>query len=350
MNRIDSASLPLSPPDLYVALADLLAQLPAGKVTTYGTLAAALGDRVAARWVGQTLLRDNRAANWPTHRVVRAEGILGGFRDDNIDEKVRCLEQDGVQVLDGRIDLDRFGMSDFQSNAPLATLREHQESLRRRLATESSPTEAVTLVAGVDVSYRTTSQGSEAVAAYALIDVTSELDERREPVWSHVVRQPVTFPYITSYLAFRELPVLLTLLEAVEKQAPKPDVIMVDGSGILHPRRMGIASMLGVLTDHPTIGVTKKRLLGREVRAQDPSEDRVVGQLELAQVVEEDEVLGWAIWPRSGTRRPLYVSPGHRIDHVTSRDVTVRTLGSGRLPEPIYWADRLSRAVAKESL
>jgi len=334
-------------PDLLEELKRLLAQVPPGRVTTYGSLAAALGDRIAARWVGQVLLHDERVIDRPTHRVVRAGGELGQFPGGDVALKERLLKDEGVAVTDQRVDLEQHGFAEFESSRPLAQLRQQQEALRERLVLPSGSggsagvSDTISLVAGVDVSY----QGDEAVAAYALIELGQGRAEASEPVWSHVVRQRVTFPYISSYLAFRELPVLLTLLKEVASQSPLADIILVDGSGILHPRRMGIASMLGVLSGQPTIGVTKKRLIGREESTAE--EGSPVELPAAAPMVHEQEQLGWAVWPRSGTRRPLYVSPGHLIDLATSRDIVLRSLGERRLPEPIYWADRLSRAAAR---
>src|SRR5207244_392523 len=94
-------------------------------------------------------------------------------------------------------------------------------------------------VGGVDVSYRGAHEG---VAAYALVEVASG-----KLVWSTMIRRPVRFPYITSYLTFRELPLLVALIEEVRAQDRLAPVVMVDGTGRLHPRRAGIASHLGVV-------------------------------------------------------------------------------------------------------
>ena len=86
---------------------------------------------------------------------------------------------------------------------------------------------------------------------------------RAELVWSAKIRRAIRFPYITSYLTFRELPILLELLGEVRAAGRMAPVLLVDGSGILHPRRFGVASHLGVAADAATIGVTKKLLCGK---------------------------------------------------------------------------------------
>lgn len=111
------------------------------------------------------------------------------------------------------------------------------------------------LVAGVDVSYRPPNQ---AIAAYARFDVVTQ-----QLVWSTTIQRTTSFPYIPSYLAFRELPVLIDLLDHVQRHDCMAQMLMVDGSGILHPRSAGLATLLGIVADLPTVGVAKKLLCGR---------------------------------------------------------------------------------------
>jgi deoxyribonuclease V len=150
------------------------------------------------------------------------------------------------------------------------------------------------------------------------------------------VRRRVAFPYISTYLSFREMPILLDLLAEVRAAGRLAEVVLVDGSGILHHRHAGIASHLGVVASLATVGVTKKLLCGRvDMRDMAPGESRPV--------VHEDELTGVALRPTAGSLRPIFISPGHRMD-VTSCEQLVRRLLTGRrLPEPIYWADRFSR-------
>ena len=173
------------------------------------------------------------------------------------------------------------------------------------------------------------------MAAYALVEVaTGEL------LWSTTIRRAAGFPYISSYLTFRELPLLIELIDTVRAQDRIAPVILVDGTGILHPRRAGIASHLGVVTGLPTIGVTKKLLCGQvDIAGLQPLESRPV--------VLDDQPVGAAIRSTSGSRRPLFISPGSGLNLASAEQIVRAVLSGRRLPLPLYWADRLSRNHAK---
>jgi deoxyribonuclease V len=317
-------------PDLPECLGRLLAQVPRGRATTYGDLADALGDRIAARWVGHFAMHHEHDARCACHRVVRADGQLGGYVDGPA-AKRRRLEAEGVAVAGGAVRLAECGFRDFVSERPLAELRRAQESLVER-ASLAPPRKATKLVGGVDVSYAASGEG---VAAYVLVEL-----DTGETLWHATLRRPVLFPYISSYLSFRELPLLLELMELVRAEGRGCDVLMVDGTGRLHPRHAGIATHLGVVARQPTIGVTKKLLCGRvDVHRMRPMESRPV--------LLEGHPIGAALRPTSGSRRPIYVSPGHRVDLALAEALVRRLLTGRRLPEPLYQADRLSRAEAR---
>ena len=162
------------------------------------------------------------------------------------------------------------------------------------------------------------------------------------PVWHTTLRRSVIFPYITSYLSFRELPLLLELLDSVRAVGRGCDVLLVDGSGMLHHRHAGIATHLGVVANQATIGVTKKLLCGQvDIADMTPLESRPV--------VLEGRAIGAAIRPTAGSHRPIFISPGHRLDAAFAENVVRRLLRGRRLPEPLYWADRFSRAAAREA-
>lgn len=318
------------PPDLEHELRGLWRQVPRGRVTTCGTLAEALGDVVASRWIGKFLRDHLHGRDCPCHRVLLATGELGGYIGGDLAEKTRRLQRDGVTVVEGRVDLQAFGHAGFESSRPLALLAGQQQSLLARLRLEyDGPPPA--LIGGVDVSYA----GDEGVAAYALVELAGG-----RLLWSTTIRRRVAFPYITSYLAYRELPLLLELLDAVRRQDRLADVLLVDGSGVLHPRGAGIAAQLGIVADVPTVGVTKKLLCGRvALDGMKPGEAR--------SITVDGAAAGIAIRHRPKSPRPLFVSPGHRVTVELSGEL-VRNLLLGRnLPEPIYWADRLSRREAK---
>lgn len=319
------------PPDLFQSLRELLAQIPAGRVATYGALATALGNRVAARWIGDNTLHHPHDEYCPCHRVVRSDGDIGLYIAGGAKAKGARLISEGVPVRENKVDLELFGFDEFKSDRPLERLRRLQEEAMRLVSLEG-PDTVPEFVGGVDVSYPAKDEG---VAAYALVRV-----ENGELVWSATVRRPVRFPYISTYLTFRELPILLDLLEMVRRAGKLYEPLLVDGSGILHPRHVGVASHFGVTGSVATVGVTKKLLCGEvDIAGMLPLESRPV--------LEGTRRIGSAIRPTKGSSRPIFVSPGHRVGLPLAETMVRRVLFGRRLPEPLYWADRLSRAVGR---
>ena len=315
-------------PDLTRHLQTLLQQIPAGSVTTCGDLAEALGNPIAARWVGHFALHHDHQAGCVCHRIARAGGQLGEYIAGSLQTKARRLAAEGVVVRQGTVDLRQYGFDQFVSDRPLEKLRQVQESLVAKVSLRPRR-RMPKLVGGVDVSYP---QADVGVAAFALVET-----ETGRLAWSTSIRSRVVFPYITSYLSFRELPILLELLDEVRAVGRQAEVLLVDGSGILHQRHAGIATHLGVVAALPTIGITKKLLCGRvDLEAMQPGESRPV--------IHEDRLIGVALRPTAGSRRPIFVSPGHRVDVAFAERLVRRLLSGRRLPEPLYWADRLSRA------
>jgi deoxyribonuclease V len=237
----------LAVPDMPDALCRLLAQVPPGRVTTYGALAEALGNKIAARWVGHFLMHHEHTAACPCHRVLRVDGRLGQYVAD-VAVKAQKLAAEDVEVRAEAVDLARYEYHALVSDRPLARLARLQKSIERQVSLRG-PRRMPRQIAGVDVSY---AGPDDAAAAYAVVDVRSG-----QLAWSHVIRRPVRFPYISTYLSFREIPILLDLLDEVRAAGRLTRIVLVDGAGVLHPRRAGIASHLGVLAGLTTIGVTK---------------------------------------------------------------------------------------------
>lgn len=317
-------------PDLAADLCTLIAQIPRGQVATCGGLAHALGDIAASRWIGHFLLHHAHDAACHCHRVVRAGGALGGYVDGGQAAKQLRLEGEGIEfAANGTLDLARYEAGAFQSSRPLAALRDWQS----RVAGECEPCAAVVdarLIAGLDVSYR---ESGAAEATCALVDGAGTLLDAR------TVRVETNMPYIPGYLAFRELPALLRLFALLQDDGLRPDAWMIDGAGSLHPRRMGIARTFGLLVRRPTVGVTKKLLHGRL------SEENAEGW---RPIHDETGLLGAALPPWPARRRPIYVSPGFGLNVPQAVELTRAMLVGRRLPAPIYWADRLSRAAARQ--
>ena len=180
--------------------------------------------------------------------------------------------------------------------------------------------EGISLIAGVDVSIGR--QGSIGRAAVVVLKYPSlEIAEES------VNEGPVTMPYIPGLLSFRELPLILP---AIEKLKLTPDLFIVDGQGIAHPRRLGIAAHLGLFTGKPTIGCAKSRLCG---------EHREVGESKgsAVELVDGDEVIGRVVRTREGCK-PVYISVGHKLS-LENAVKWVLELSSGyRLPAPVRQA------------
>jgi Deoxyinosine 3''endonuclease (endonuclease V) len=182
----------------------------------------------------------------------------------------------------------------------------------------------VRFVAGIDVGFeqsRTVTRAGVAVL---------RLPELK--LCEHVMTcRPTRFPYIPGLLAFREIP---AMLDALAKTQQVPDLLLCDGQGLAHPRRFGIACHLGVLTDIPSIGVAKTRLLGEHEPVPDARGAWRV-------LTHDGEIVGAALRSRVHTK-PLYVSPGHRVSLPVAIRCVMACTTRYRLPETTRWAHRLA--------
>jgi deoxyribonuclease V len=206
-------------------------------------------------------------------------------------------------------------------------------ALQRRLApgvVTEGRADAVRLIAAADVAYIERAPAWAASTARAAVLVMSYPE--LEVVEQHVVTCPVTFPYVPGLLSFREIPALAAALERVQRV---PDLLLVDGQGIAHPRRLGIASHVGLLADIPTIGCAKSRLCGD---AAEPGPERGA----VSPLVDGGETVGAVLRTRTGVA-PLYVSVGHCIGLEEAVGWVLRLATRFRLPEPARLADRLSK-------
>jgi len=138
-----------------------------------------------------------------------------------------------------------------------------------------------------------------------------------------VAEDKIAFPYIPGLLSFRESPLILA---ACEKLCNVPDLVLIDGHGIAHPRRFGLASHLGLSLNLPTIGCAKSILCGRH----QPVAEEAGSHTEL---LDNEELIGAALRTKSGVR-PVYVSVGHRIDLASALQWVIKCCRGYRLPEP----------------
>jgi len=190
-----------------------------------------------------------------------------------------------------------------------------QQRLARLVSTEAGPT-VLQRVAGVDISSRG-SRGDGVAAVVVLSFPQLELLEVQ------VITQQIGFPYVPGLLSFREAPLIAA---ACERLTTAPDLILVDGQGIAHPRRFGLASHLGLLLDVSTIGCAKSLLVG----SHGPL-DEAAGKY--VEITHEGDVIGAALRTRSGVR-PVYVSIGHKVDLGSALSWTLGCCRGLRLPEP----------------
>lgn len=198
-----------------------------------------------------------------------------------------------------------------------------QEQLRHQVVT-SDCLAKVKYVAGVDIGFENNyaiSKAAVAVLTYPELELVEQA----------IARIPTAFPYVPGYLSFREIPAILAALPQLKTT---PDLILCDGQGLAHPRRLGLACHLGVLLDLPTIGVAKSLLIGKheavalEKGSQQP-------------LMDGAETIGMVL--RSRTKvKPIYVSIGHKISLPTAVEYVQGCLTKYRLPETTRWADKLA--------
>ncbi len=191
----------------------------------------------------------------------------------------------------------------------LSGLYREQEKLAKKAILADSFGE-VRRIGGADCSY----PGSGIIGGLVVLEY-GEL----KPVYRTFSAQRLAFPYIPGLLAYREAG---ALIEAIRKAKVGFDILMVDGFGVNHPRRCGLATYMGVRLDVPTIGVGKSFLCG-ETRGE--------------YVYQDGERVARMLHPK-GSKRPIYVSPGHRISLDTAVGIVLASTRKGRLPEPLRLA------------
>lgn len=200
-------------------------------------------------------------------------------------------------------------------------------ALQRELAGQvqvTAPTGEVTTVAGVDAGLEDKGRVVRAAVAVMSWPRLTVLEIR-------LARDTTPMPYVPGLLSFRELPVILQAFEAL---TILPDLVLCDGQGIAHPRGLGIAAHLGVVTGLSTIGVGKSRLVGEH---SEPDWEKG----SVTPLTTQGQRIGTVVRSRNGVR-PLFVSPGHRIDHDGCVRWVLACTSRYRLPEPIRTADRIA--------
>ncbi|MGZ3601850.1 MAG: deoxyribonuclease V [Ktedonobacterales bacterium] len=181
--------------------------------------------------------------------------------------------------------------------------------------------DSVHTIAGIDASYTEVGRAAIVVLTYPDLQLVEQVTAVRESV----------FPYVPGLLSFREGPVVE---DAMRKLTTQPDLLMFDGQGYAHPRRMGLASHMGLYLDRPSIGCAKSRLVGRYTDPGPNAGDRSL-------LVDHGETIGVVLRSKPRTN-PLFISPGYKMTLENSLEVVLQTLRGYRLPEPTRLADKLA--------
>lgn len=209
----------------------------------------------------------------------------------------------------------------------VARARAVQERLRARIVTVDR-IRPVRLVAGVDVGFE--ADGRITRAAVVLLAWPSLV-----PVETATAHRRTRFPYVPGYLSFRELPAVLA---ALAKLKQRPQLLVCDAHGYAHPRRVGLASHLGLISGIPSIGAAKSLLIG--THAPLPARRGA-----WRPIIDGDEIIGAALRTQTGLR-PIYVSSGHRVSLPTALRYVLALCPRYRLPETTRHAHRLASQVA----
>lgn len=234
--------------------------------------------------------------------MLRHREPYNQYSRDQVKYKIKSRENGKLQVLTAK------------------KAAELQLEMRGRIITEPDFHFKPRYVAGVDVSVRD-GKARAAVVTFA-IDGLSLIETATASL-------PISFPYVPGLLAFREAPVIL---KAFRKLKSSPDILIVDGQGMAHPRRFGLACHLGLELDIPSIGCAKSRLVGRHGVPEDLKGAHTG-------LIYKNEVIGKVLRTRQGVK-PVYISIGHRVDLATAVDIVMRCVTRYRLPEPIRHAHK----------
>lgn len=216
------------------------------------------------------------------------------------------------------------GVPEFIVPKNIAEARAMQTACASKVLSMKAPLEIKT-IAGVDVGLDVAA--NRAHASIVVLEFPSLRVIEQVQAFA-----PLKFPYVPGLLSFREIPAILA---ALSKLRVKPDVLMVDGQGIAHPKRLGIAAHLGVLLDMPSIGVAKSKLVGTYAHLGEDA-----GSYTL--LMDKGQQIGVVLRSKNKCK-PLFISPGHRMNMEDAFSITKQCFTKYRLPEPTRLADKYSK-------
>ncbi len=267
----------------------LISHLDAGHVASFSSIARALGEPRAARAVGE--LAASGALRGPTHRIIYADGRVPDRSVIELGAEMELDERGGSHHIP-----DDLTLEDLKVGCPpFKPLRDIQASMDRLLVEE--PGKPVSLC-GIDIS----SKDGLNVACLSVSDLNGD------DIQQHCKQGSLPMPYVSGYLFYREGPLILPALDEAMKDGliEEETLLVLDGNGILHPRRSGIACQIGVAVDMMTCGVAKRLLVGK---VKGP-EIETAGH-RISEVRDGDDLLGLAV--RTLRSKPAYLSRGHRM-------------------------------------
>ena len=304
----------------------LLSQIPKGKITTYKELAKALGDENLFRFIARALPLNDELQKYPCFKVIESDGSLGGYILGK-KEKIKRLKKEGIEVKNEKvINFKKILFKEFKTDYPLKKLQKFQKELSRKIRIEKFHLKENLLAGAFDVSF----QGREAFVCGLVMDGKFQIKE------IHQEKMKVSFPYLPGYLCFREGPLIIKLFKKFKK---KPDFLFLDGCGINHPRFLGLASFVGVMLDFPTIGISKRNLCAKFFPP--------LKKGDFSYLYFKGKKVGIAFLSKENTR-PIFISPGHKMEIQSAFTLTKKFILKSKLPEPLKIVDQLSKKFSKK--
>ncbi len=312
-------------PNIYGIVYSLLKKIPQGKVTTYGEVARGLGDLKAARTIGRLMAKNIWYKYIPCYKVVHSDSRIGKYSaPGGVKKKMELLAKDQIPIENGKIvHLNKYLWSHKEMNLfpYLQSLMRMQQYLSKYALKTTEHRSHITCKNKIscDVAY---------IDSLPDIAISScVLFENENVSEISITISPVYFPYIPGYLAFRELvPILFSIKKLYENRLFHDSCILIDGHGLLHPRKLGIASHIGLLLNKPTIGIAKKLLVGKPlIKKRKRYLDRTYYPIAV-----NGEILGYGI---EKDKSKIFVSPGAYISLDKALEVTL-SLSWGNRREP----------------
>ncbi|BBL45458.1 endonuclease V [Nanobdella aerobiophila] len=289
--------------EILLELKNLIDQIPKGYVSTFKILSYYLGSEYAVRFI----LNYYRNLNTNWWRLVNEKGIIYN------EEQRKLLLNENINIVGNKVDLNKYLFKDFKvKERILEKYRNIQIQLANKIVLKDI--KKCNIIGGVDLSYK----GDIAYVVYTIFDKDLNL------LNSYIYQYNVDFPYIPSFLSFREgNPIINTFGNIKEKI----DLLFVNGHGIIHPYKMGLASYIGVILNIPTIGVAKSLLYGKLISNN---------------IYIDKELVGYKIIKFN---RSIFVSPGNLITLENAKTISEKYWIRGAYPEPLRLADYISKKI-----